>query len=129
MAELGFTGVTLCFLSSDEQRGEQQLRGHRGQHRCRQQIRCVVFSRRHLSLLLMLNCLNCAGKSAQVSPFSLRGLLPNSTDKYFIYNGSLTTPPCSETVEWIVFKDLVTISDEQVRFPRFSAWPTLTNRK
>ena len=33
---------------------------------------------------------------------------------YFRYDGSLTTPPCSEPVEWYVMRETKTISAEQV---------------
>lgn len=41
-------------------------------------------------------------------------LLPKNKD-YYRYFGSLTTPPCSETVNWIVLKEPVEVSQRQVQ--------------
>ena len=39
-------------------------------------------------------------------------LLPANRD-YYRFNGSLTTPPCTEGVRWLVMKEPLTISKEQ----------------
>ena len=39
-----------------------------------------------------------------VHPFSLLDLLPEERNKFWRYNGSLTTPDCNEIVIWTVFK-------------------------
>jgi len=54
-------------------------------------------------------------------------LLPTRRE-YYSYMGSLTTPPCSEGVLWLVLKQPIQLSDEQIavfsRFYRNNARPT-----
>ena len=41
-------------------------------------------------------------------------LFPADPSKYWAYKGSLTTPPCTENVKWIVFFEPISASTEQV---------------
>ncbi|XP_049842887.1 carbonic anhydrase 1-like isoform X2 [Schistocerca gregaria] len=41
-------------------------------------------------------------------------LVPEERGSLLVYNGSLTTPPCSETVTWIIFRQPITVSSNQV---------------
>lgn len=47
------------------------------------------------------------------SPISPDQLLPDNRD-YYRFNGSLTTPPCTEGVRWFVLKTPATASEEQL---------------
>lgn len=53
------------------------------------------------------------GKKSLSDDISASELLPGSRD-YYRFNGSLTTPPCSEGVRWLVMKDAVAASSEQI---------------
>ena len=41
-------------------------------------------------------------------------ILPKGKVSYFTYNGSLTTPPFSESVKWVVLKQIVEASPDQI---------------
>ena len=51
-------------------------------------------------------------------------LIPNDHSIIYRYQGSLTTPPCDESVIWTVFKTTHTINDKQVFYK-----PTLSVNK
>jgi carbonic anhydrase len=53
------------------------------------------------------------GETAGAGPVDLSALLPDDRHAYR-YQGSLTTPPCSETVTWNVFAAPVTLSPAQI---------------
>jgi len=46
--------------------------------------------------------------------FSIADILPTTTHHYS-YSGSLTTPPCAEGVQWIIFKEPIHIANEDVQ--------------
>ncbi|KAF6074084.1 carbonic anhydrase 14 [Phyllostomus discolor] len=53
-------------------------------------------------------------QNTSVPPFNVRELLPPVLAHFFRYNGSLTTPPCYQSVLWTVFSRRAQISREQL---------------
>jgi carbonic anhydrase len=53
-------------------------------------------------------------KNHTVAEFSLSDLLP-ADHEFYAYTGSLTTPPCTEGVQWLVLRQTVPFSELQQR--------------
>ena len=50
---------------------------------------------------------------------NLMEAFPETEDDYtWQYNGSLTTPPCTESVHWILYKNPIEVSEEQIEILR-----------
>ncbi len=75
----------------------------------------VTEGRAHPSIAQLWNQLpGEEGQSNELdSPISAADLLPESMN-YEYYQGSLTTPPCSEGVRWLLMKDSITMSASQI---------------
>ena len=65
------------------------------------------------SMLNQLNGFRPAGMDQYKGPIDYNKLI-TSRGEYYTYNGSLTTPPCSEGVLWVVLKNPITASREQI---------------
>ena len=57
------------------------------------------------------NVLGSLDKEIRIDPADL---LPSDTSHYFHYVGSLTTPPCSENVQWYLLKQPAQASKDQI---------------
>ncbi len=69
----------------------------------------------HPMVQLVWNSLPLEKNTEQYAPVMLdmTRMLPERRD-YFTYMGSLTTPPCSEGVLWLVMKQPASMSPEQI---------------
>ncbi|KAG9269660.1 carbonic anhydrase 6 [Astyanax mexicanus] len=56
-----------------------------------------------------------AGQSMNISSLNVRSMLPENLANFFRYEGSLTTPPCFESILWTVFDTPITLSHNQIR--------------
>lgn len=54
------------------------------------------------------------GSAQPITDFRLRDLLPANLKTFYRYAGSLTTPPCSEAVQWSVFAQPLHVSEAKL---------------
>ena len=67
----------------------------------------------NLALQHLTNTLPAKGGQTPITAgLKVAELIPD-TSKYFQFNGSLTTPPCSEGVKWVILKQSKSLSEEQ----------------
>ncbi|KAL7832381.1 hypothetical protein AOLI_G00299290 [Acnodon oligacanthus] len=78
----------------------------------------VQVGKEHLGLKAVtdvLQDLQYKGKTKIIPCFNPNTLLPDPLLRdYWVYEGSLTTPPCSESVTWILYRYPLTISQMQI---------------
>ncbi|XP_052365669.1 carbonic anhydrase 14-like isoform X6 [Oncorhynchus keta] len=66
------------------------------------------------NILNYLGRIRHAGQSVSIPAFDVQSLLPSDLGRYYRYNGSLTTPPCFQSVLWTLFTETVKISHTQL---------------
>ncbi|XP_018318540.1 uncharacterized protein LOC108732314 [Agrilus planipennis] len=62
----------------------------------------------------ILESLQMFNAPIRVPNFVLRNLIRKDTTNYYTYNGSLTTPPFTQPVQWIIFSEPHNISSDQL---------------
>ncbi|XP_034163142.2 carbonic anhydrase 14 [Pangasianodon hypophthalmus] len=68
----------------------------------------------YANILNYLGRIRYAGQRVLIPAFDVGTLLPRDLSCYFRYTGSLTTPPCHQSVLWTIFGEKVKISHSQL---------------
>ncbi|KAJ1080905.1 hypothetical protein NDU88_001094 [Pleurodeles waltl] len=66
------------------------------------------------NILKYLSKVKFAGEKISIPSFNVLQLLPEKLDQFYRYRGSLTTPPCHQSVLWTVFHQKVQLSKSQL---------------
>ncbi|XP_071751850.1 carbonic anhydrase 14 [Centroberyx gerrardi] len=66
------------------------------------------------SILNYLSRIRHADQKVSIPAFDIQDLLPTDLGRYYRYNGSLTTPPCYQSVVWTLLHERVQISQAQL---------------
>ncbi|XP_006537894.1 carbonic anhydrase 9 isoform X1 [Mus musculus] len=73
-------------------------------------------------LLSHLEEISEEGSKIEIPGLDVSALLPSDLSRYYRYEGSLTTPPCSQGVIWTVFNETVKLSAKQLHTLSVSLW-------
>ncbi|VDK81544.1 unnamed protein product [Dibothriocephalus latus] len=66
------------------------------------------------NLLSKIDQLTYAGSTVNLQYFDPAVMLPENTDRFFRYQGSLTTPPCTENVQWTMMREPLYVTNSDV---------------
>ncbi|XP_030602362.1 carbonic anhydrase 4a [Archocentrus centrarchus] len=74
-------------------------------------------NRKYDSIINALQSIHATNGNTSLPPISLAQLIPSEKNltSYYRYKGSLTTPPCAESVIWTVFKKPIPLSMNQLK--------------